>query len=273
MSKISQKKVTQFRDKIYDYYHDNKRLFPWRSTSDPYFILVSEVMLQQTQTERVRIKYIEFIRRFPTVFSLSNASLRDILTVWQGLGYNRRALYLKKTADIIVQKHRGIIPTSVDVLQQLPGIGYATACAICAFAFGKPVVFIETNIRTVYIHHFFSKRNHVKDEEIMQLVGQTLDIADPRSWYYSIMDYGAMLKKTNTNSSRKSAHHQKQKPFIGSIRQLRGLIVKTLLSAHQMDFVTISKTINIDEKKFKEIVLQLAKEELIQKNGNVYYIR
>ncbi|MEK7079017.1 MAG: A/G-specific adenine glycosylase, partial [Patescibacteria group bacterium] len=132
-----------------------RRDFPWRNTTDPYHILVSEVMLQQTQVARVMVKFPIFIDQFSNFKELATASTKDILQVWQGMGYNRRALYLKKIAEIVITQYKGKLPDDPAILDTFPGIGEATAASIVAFAFNKPLVFIETNIRRVFIHLFF----------------------------------------------------------------------------------------------------------------------
>src|SRR5690606_15185162 len=155
-------KIEEFKQLIWDFYAGNCRDFAWRNIENPYYILVSEIMLQQTQTHRVKAKYEEFLAVFPTIETLAQSSLRDVLLVWQGLGYYRRARYLHQIAIIIVNEYSGIVPSDPKVLQMFPGLGAATASSICTFAFNLPTVFIETNIRTVFIHHFFCDQEHVK---------------------------------------------------------------------------------------------------------------
>lgn len=228
---ISHQTIDSFRNEVYTYYENNKRSFPWREDLSEYSIFISEVMLQQTQAgPRTVKKYIEFMKRFPDFQALAPASLQDILQVWQGLGYNRRALYLKKAAESIVRDYNGCLPRTIEKLDSLPGIGSATASSIMAFAFNVPVLFIETNIRTVFIHHFFSNSDSVTDEDILELVNHTLDHSRPREWYYALMDYGSMLKKLYKNPSRKSANYTKQSTFEGSTRQLRGAVLRELTS-------------------------------------------
>ncbi|MGE5309130.1 MAG: A/G-specific adenine glycosylase [Deltaproteobacteria bacterium] len=222
--------VRTFRRIVYAYYKRNRRPMPWRSTCDPYRILVSEVMLQQTQVARVMEKYPEFIRAFPTVRALAEAPLARVLKVWQGMGYNRRALYLRKLARTVVAEHDGRIPRDRQTLLGLPGLGPATSACVCAFAFGQAFPFIETNIRSVFIHHFFRGKSGVCDTEILPLVEKTLDRSDPRNWYYALMDYGVHLKATRPNPSRRSSGYKKQSPLEGSVRQARARIVRYLLA-------------------------------------------
>lgn len=203
---------------------------PWRQTTDPYRILVSEVMLQQTQVSRVVPKYEAFIAAFPTVEVLANAPVDALLAAWQGLGYNRRALALKRAAELIVREHGGLVPAALEDLVALPGIGHATAAQILAFAFDTGVPFIETNIRAVYLHEFFPGVEDVPDSAVLPLVAKTLDHARPREWFWALLDYGTYLKASTPNPSRRSRHHTRQSRFEGSNRQLRGRLLAELTS-------------------------------------------
>ncbi|MDH4100099.1 MAG: ArsR family transcriptional regulator [Nitrospirota bacterium] len=261
-----------FRAAVYDYYREHGRPFPWRETQDPYRILVSEIMLQQTQTDRVAGKYDKFIARFPGFASLAAAPLPEVLALWSGLGYNRRALSLKKLAETVMEQYDGTLPSDPRRLLELPGIGSYTAAAIAAFAFNQPSVFIETNIRAVFIHFFFGDAEGVHDREIMPLVEQTLDKDDPRTWYYALMDYGVMLKKLHTNPSRRSAHHKKQSPFKGSNREVRGWILKALLSRPEMTVAELSEESGIDRARIGLNLAGLRKEGLVKENGERYSI-
>lgn len=263
--------ISNFQDIIYDYYTDYGRKFPWRETNNPYHIVVSEFMLQQTQTSRVETPYTTFITLFPDFPSLAAAPLQAVLTAWRGLGYNRRALNLKKTAEIVTNQFDNNLPRDPDTLMTFPGIGRATAGAIACFAFQKPVVFIETNIRTVYIYFFFQHVTPVKDTTLLPLVKETLDITNPRYWYYALMDYGVMLKKRYTFLNKKSAHYQKQPPFKGSDRQIRGLILKKLVTRPYTEFELL-KNLKCDSKRGKKILFQLEKEGFIKKEGDTLSI-
>ena len=219
-----QKKVLQCGDQ---YFRD----MSWRQTNDPYKIFLSEVMLQQTQVDRVKEKYQQFVKAFPTVQKLAQAEFSQVLALWSGLGYNRRALWLHQAAKIVVEKYHSEFPDGVDLLDELPGIGSHTAGAIVAFAFNKPAVFIETNIRSVFIHEFFHDKKNIDDKQILSLIQETLYSNNPQKWYWALMDYGAVLKKQEKNPSRKSKHYAKQSQFEGSNRQLRGKILRLLIQA------------------------------------------
>ncbi|MFX1258294.1 MAG: A/G-specific adenine glycosylase, partial [Promethearchaeota archaeon] len=187
--------IQLFRDIIYSYYKQYGRDFPFRKKITPYYVLISEIMLQQTQTTTVSKKFLNFIKIFSDFESLAKAPLKELLKAWQGLGYNRRALALKKIAQTIVHKYNGKLPDKIGILEGFPQIGKATASSIVTFAFNKPEIFIETNIRRVYIYFFFPQRNNIADKEILPIVEKTIDLSSPRKWYYALMDYGVMLKK------------------------------------------------------------------------------
>jgi A/G-specific adenine glycosylase len=224
-------------------------------------------MLQQTQVSRVVQKYVEFINTFPHIEFLAEATLRDVLTVWHGLGYNRRALSLKRLAEIVKTTYGGYISSHVSLLMQLPGIGNATANAVCAFAFNQPVIFIETNVRTVFIYHFFSTKDTVKDSEIRPLVERTLDYDNPKHWYNALMDYGVALKKYCSNPGRKSAHHKEQSPFEGSARQVRGAILRALVTKPRQTFNELIKAVRFDPDVVKKNIQSLEKERLVVNKG------
>lgn len=255
---------------IYSHYTEHGRVLPWRMTDDPYHILISEVMLQQTQVTRVVEKYDAFLTRFPDFHVLASAPLADILSLWQGLGYNRRALALKNIAQRVVADHQGILPSSREVLAGLPGIGMATASAICAFAFNAPVVFIETNIRAVFMDAFFRGRERVRDEEVLPFVTATLDEQNPRIWYSALMDYGAMLKKTGAVANEQGAAFRRQPPFKGSDRQVRGAIVKCLVEAQGRSAEEIARMTGHDMERIRSNLSRLASEGLVAEAHGLY---
>lgn len=262
---------TQFKKEVWEYYHANARPMPWRETRDPYKILVSEVMLQQTQVPRVMIKYQEFIAAFPNVKSLADAPLADVLAKWQGLGYNRRAKFLKQTAQKIVEEYNGVFPQEHSQLVTLPGIGPATAAAILTYAYNKPIPFIETNIRAVYIHHFFKDEHDITDKQLEPLIAQTIDHNNPREWNWALMDYGTYLKKQHKNPATKSKHHVKQSKFEGSKRQKRGKILKHLLECGVATRAQLMEVTGADPHLLDDIIKQLLDENmLMQKNGKYF---
>ncbi len=260
----------QFRKTIWEYYTSNKRSFPWRKTRDPYKILVSEVMLQQTQALRVAPKYKSFLKKFPTTRVLAKAELSDVLKEWQGLGYNRRALYLKHCAEKIESDFNGKFPKDFKILCSLPGIGLATAGDIMAFAWNIPVVVIETNIRSVFIYFFFNDKKKIHDKDILPLIEKTLDMKNPREWYWALFDYGAYLKQTG-NPSRRSAHHTRQSKFEGSFRQKRSLILRMILQKPRTEKEML-KASGYNRAVIAKILKDLETEKLIKKTDGVYYI-
>lgn len=239
---------SDFQKKIWAFHADHKRDLPWRTPRvqpdphghlDLYGVLVSEMMLQQTQVTRVLTKYPEFLSAFPDFASLAAAPLPEVLRAWQGLGYNRRGKYLWQTAQVVLHTHwhtTGMaisIPMVADV-DALPGIGPATAASICCFTYNQPVVFIETNIRKVYLYHFFPDQDQVHDDQVMAMVAQTLDVSAPREWYYALMDYGAYLSTVVENPNTKSRHYVRQSKFAGSDRQIRGRLLREHLQGHSI---------------------------------------
>jgi A/G-specific adenine glycosylase len=240
---------------------------PWRETSDPYRILVSELMLHQTQADRVIPKYQDFLDAFPDVRRLAAAGLGEVLAKWQGLGYNRRARYLHEAARHIVAEHDGQVPGSEELLRQLPGVGPYTAGAVAAFAFGQPVVFIETNIRRVYLHVFRPGREKVTDAELLPFVAVTMDSRRPRDWYYALMDYGASLAGQFTNSNRRSAHYRRQSRFHGSTREVRGRIIRTLTRVGRLERMELERQVALGDERFGPAVEGLVRDGLIRENG------
>jgi A/G-specific adenine glycosylase len=265
-------RIRLFRKKVYDYYDREGRDLPWRKKVNPYRVLVSEIMLQQTQVARVIEKYHEFLAAFPNFSALAEAPLSRLLKVWSGMGYNRRALALRALAQEVADDHGGRLPRDRETLVALPGIGKYTAGAVMAFAFEEPVVFMDTNIRRVFIHEFFHGRQNIHDDEIIPLVERTLDAANPRKWYNALMDYGAMLKEKHGNPNRRSAHYVRQSPFDGSNRQVRGRILKALVAESPLSAAEIMKKSGMDRERVMKNLADLEREGFIRKQGRNYRI-
>lgn len=285
------------------------RDLPWRRTYDPYAIWISEVMLQQTQVSRVDGRWQRWLERFPTVDALAAAAPSDVLEEWQGLGYNRRALSVHRAAQAISEAG-GVFPQDPKELVKLPGIGPATAAGIRAFAFNLHGVYLETNVRTVFLHELYPQAEGVPDSELIPLVELTCpasveDAVDavaagadaavntaaetdeteltPRSWYYALLDYGAYLKKTIPNPSRRSKSHVKQSRFEGSHRQKRAELLRVLL-AHKDEGGAVFETLHqelcqievnagretLDEQVTLGLLEELAKEGFCQKNDEYW---
>ena len=228
---ISNNTLTEFQQTLIAEGASLYREMPWRIDRSPYYILVSEIMLQQTQVSRVVPKFKQFVTQFPDFTSLAEAHLGDVLSAWSGLGYNRRAKYLHQAAREVEARYDGVLPNTEKDLVTLSGIGTATAGAIMAYAYNMPSIFIETNIRTVYLHHFFYGHESVSDAEITALVERTIDTSEPRHFYWALMDYGTHLKAEKKGSITASKQYKKQSPLKGSIREVRGKILKIL--AHE----------------------------------------
>jgi A/G-specific adenine glycosylase len=257
---------------ILAHYLQNPRSMPWRETRDPYAVLVSEIMLQQTQVERVRSKYGEFLAHFPTLATLASASLLDVLKIWQGLGYNRRAIYLTRCAEEVVAQHNGIFPATVQQLQALPGIGPYTARAVAAFCFDVAEPLIETNIRTVYIHFFFHEHDKVSDRDIMPLIEATLDRDNPRQWYYALMDYGVMLKQLHPNPGQRSRHYSRQSRFEGSNRQLRSRLLRQIIEQPGITLKQLLALIPAEQSMVLGNLEAMQREGFLIKKGRDYRV-
>lgn len=245
------------------YYRSHGRhALPWRKTSDSYRILVSEVMLQQTQVPRVIEKYAEFLEAFPTVGALADAQFAQVLSVWSGLGYNRRARFLHEAARAVAVHHGGYVPREEAALCALPGIGTYTARAVRTFAYNEPAVLVETNIRAAVIHHCFPPNCEVHDRDVEAAVESMLPRRNPRVWYWALMDYGAHVKRMHKNPARRSAQYTRQSPFAGSRRQVRGAIVRALSGGPQTRRQLVS--LGFPREQLDDALSTLIRDRLIE---------
>ena len=260
------------------------RDLPWRNTRDPYAILVSEVMLQQTQVSRVLGRWERWIETFPTARALAVAPVTPVLELWQGMGYNRRALNLKRSAEEVVARFGGQVPQGRGELLSLPGVGPATAAGVRAFAFCQPGVYLETNVRTVFLHELYQGRDKVPDKELEPLVAATCPEAGARvrSWYYALLDYGAHLKRTLPNPSRRSAQHTRQSAFAGSHRQKRAYLLRRVLEAPAStgqladDLSQAERSAGrpaLSEEQVAAIMGELAREGFVEQAGGLWHCR
>jgi A/G-specific adenine glycosylase len=256
-----------FQAVVWDYYAANGRTMPWRDDPSPYRVLVSELMLQQTQVARVISKFTDFIESFPTVQALADTSLADVLVCWQGLGYNRRAKFLHETAKKIVNEFDGEFPATLQGMTELPGVGRNTAGAILAYAFEKRAVFVETNIRTVFFHCFFADNKLVDDREILALVERTLPTEHIREWYWALMDYGSYLKRAAGGRLDTSAHYKKQAPLKGSVREVRGQIVR-VLSQGPLTETALRRALAADDR-FEGALDGLVRDGLVSRHADL----
>lgn len=266
---LTEQEILLFRQKIYDFYYLRKRSFAWRNDITPYKVVVSEVMLQQTQTSRVVHKFEEWIDAFPDFTTLANATVGQVLSRWQGLGYNRRGLALYEFARRIILEFDGVVPQDIEQLKTFKNIGSNTAGSICAFAFNKPVTFIETNIRTVFIYEFFKNEKNIDDKQLLPLISATVDEKSPRDWYYALMDYGVYLKKELKVSNVASKHYAKQSKFVGSKRQVRGLVIKIVSKVGKITLDELQELILLELPKntydIESVVDDLRKEGFLEK--------
>lgn len=286
----------ELRARIYLRGRELYRDLPWRHTQDPYQIWVSEAMLQQTQVSRVDGRWQSWLERFPSVVALAQASSADVLDEWQGLGYNRRALALWRAAQQMVELHGGEVPREARELVALPGIGPATAAGIRAFAFDAPGVYLETNVRSVFLHELYPGEKGVPDRALVPAVEAACPAAaanvagcdvpmTPRSWYYALLDYGAYLKQTLPNPSRRSSGHTRQSKFEGSHRQKRAEVVRMLLAARTSEpggltVADVSRGLTevelaagreaIDEAHARVILDELVSEGFCRKAGKLW---
>lgn len=260
-----------FRSFVWNYFEAHQRDFLWRRQTDPYTVLVSEFMLQQTQTRRVEERLPSFLSRFPDIFALARAGAGQVLEEWMGLGYNRRALALWRTARVIAQEHQGRVPEDPEVLMGMPGIGPYTSRAIPCFAYNLPQTFIETNIRRVFLYHFFdADRTKVRDSEILPLISVMLDRKSPRRWYYALMDYGSALKKLVGNANSRGGAYRVQGSFVGSLRQIRGAVLRVLLNKELVESDLVFELegregLNVDSKTVREVLETLEEEGFLDR--------
>jgi A/G-specific adenine glycosylase len=263
--------IAEFRDRVLTLHAENGRSMPWRETHDAYAILVSEVMLQQTQVPRVLPAYERFLAAFPDADALAAAPLEAVLREWQGLGYNRRAVRLKQAAETISADHAGEVPQDFDALVALPGIGPTTAAGVMAFAFGESHVYIETNVRAALLHDFFAAEDDVPDSRLVPVFEAVMDRDDPRTWLYALMDYGAHLKRTVPNPSRRSRHYAAQSPFEGSRRQKRSRLLRAV-----MDGATspdeLAASLDLEFVEVEEILSELAEEGFLVAEDGRYTV-
>lgn len=221
-----------FRELVWGQGHELYRDMPWRAEPTLYNVLVSEIMLQQTQVSRVLVKFDEFMHAFPTIEAAAHASLADILRAWSGLGYNRRAKYLHDALRLIDSQGA---PQTLESLVKLPGIGPNTAAAIMNYVYEVPTAYIETNIRTVYFNYFFHSETQVTDKALLTIVEETMDKEHPREWFWALMDFGSDLKTKGLGRLDMSKHYVKQTPLKGSVREVRGAILQELGMADLME--------------------------------------
>lgn len=257
--------VVRFQAVVREFFEGAARPMPWRETNDPYRILVSEFMLQQTQVARVLPKYEAFLERFPTIETLAEANLSDVLALWQGLGYNRRGKNLRDAARFVCDHFGGVVPSEPEQLERLPGVGGYTASAVAAFAFARPVVVLETNIRRLFIHYFLQLEENVHDRQIEPLIRETLPSRGVREWYYALMDYGSYLGRTFANPNRRSRHYTRQSAFAGSVREVRGRIVRVLTARGTLTMMELERAVGPTDERFVPALDALERDGIVRR--------
>tara|TARA_Y100000310_G_scaffold247779_1_gene253477 strand:- start:548 stop:1318 length:771 start_codon:yes stop_codon:yes gene_type:complete len=255
--------MTLFQFKILSWYEKNRRELPWRRTKNPYYILVSEMMLQQTQVDRVIPKYEAWLQAFPSLKTLAIASKEEVLQLWSGLGYNNRALRLQQLAQLLKDKP---FPQTEEELLALPGIGPYTARAILAFAFNKEVPVVDTNIRRVLIHELKLQEN-ISEKELEEVALQQIPQGKSRLWHNALMDYGS-LEKTARKTGIKPL--STQPTFEGSERQTRGKVVRALLQRKKLSMEELQEL--CDHPNLSSILEKMEKDELITNKENMFMI-
>lgn len=269
---LAPRQAAAFRERVYaDWRARGRHDLPWRRTTDPYAVLVSEVMLQQTQVTRVVPRYEEWLTEFPTFDALASAPTEAVLRAWSGLGYNRRALALKRAAEVVSAEHGGVLPRDEAALRALPGVGPATAAGVIAFAFGEPARYLETNVRAALIHDFFPGRDDVRDAEILPVLDAVMDRDDPRSWCHALLDYGWALKRSVPNPSRRSAHHARQSRFEGSRRQKRARLLRAVMEAPGMD-ASGAAGVGVEPAEAAGMLDDLVAEGFLREDGGRYSV-
>ncbi len=273
----------EFNAKLFEWHKTNYRAMSWRNTHDPYRILISEIMLQQTQVDRVRKKYKEFLYKFPNIQTLASAPLGDVLRVWSGLGYNRRAKYLHKLAQIVAQEHNGKFPNDFSSLVSLPGVGISTAGALLAFAFKEDTPMIDTNIRRILVRCFYKNKEIPNDKVLYAFAQEIIPKGKGREWNYAMLDLGATYCTARNHSDKcplilfhgKVADFIYKKPqsqFKGSVRFYRGKILKLLIDHQHLTLRNIQKEIINDQNLLLSILERLQSEGIIKKNKDRYFL-
>jgi A/G-specific adenine glycosylase len=273
--------LDEFKGAVYAFYARSGREFPWRGENvPPWAVLVSEFMLQQTQTERVIPFFNNWMRQWPSPEALHNAPFEHVLRAWLGLGYNRRCRFLKECARVITTDYAGIVPNTPSELLKLPGIGAYTAGAIACFAYNYPSVFIETNIRAALIQFFFQNEavssQKVPDADLFPLLEAFLDEENrknPRKWYYALMDFGADIKKQGANPNHISAHYVKQSKFEGSFRQMRGRVVKILTLQGASSAEDLAEAARMKKEDLYNVLEALKKDSMVSESQGIYRVK
>ena len=251
-------------------WHNNEPRYPQKLNRNltPYHILVSEIMLQQTQIPRVLEKFPQFIEAFPNWETLARTDTQKLFKIWQGMGYWRRAKYLRECAGAVENVYGGTLPKEPEALMTLPGIGHYTAHAVTCFAYQNPKAFIDTNIRRVFINAFFADKQNVTDKEILPIAQNAVWTPNPREWHYALMDYGSLVLGNTRSLNKQSRHYARQSKFEGSFRSYRAEVIRYLTQNKKASQKAIHTHLSNSPYKTKEILVALAKDNIIHKKGS-----
>jgi len=266
--KITDEEITQFQSNVLSFYKTHRRDLPWRKTTDPYKILISELMLQQTQVSRVIKYYEKWIKRWPTIDSLVHASRRDVLKAWMGLGYNTRGINLHRAAQKIVNDYDGDMLEAMKNHEEIPGVGKYTSRAVQIFATNVNLVTVDTNIRRIFIHEFHLFED-VSDRELWLLAERCLPKGLSRVWHNALMDYGALFltaQKTRVKSKTK------QSRFEGSDRQIRAQILRQLLE-RSLSLSDLQKILEVEQNRLQQILGKMVQGNLIAAKNKRFQVK
>jgi A/G-specific adenine glycosylase len=273
------------RDALLEWFRANDPGYPWRGTRDPYAVLVSEVMLQQTQASRVAEAFPRFMARFPDLASLAAASPADVLREWGGLGYARRAVALHRAARAVIAEDDGVVPNEVPVLEALPGIGPYTASAVASIAFGAPVAAIDTNVRRVVSRLTYGREaDVVTTADVRRAAAAWLAIEEPGDWNQAVMDLGrAVCRPTPrcdvcplagscrfraSGRARRRAGVRSQPAFEGSMRQVRGAVLRELRGrARPAPIETIAAALSLPVPRVDLAVDALERDGIVERTA------
>jgi len=268
LKRISAESIKRFQKKIFLFYKKNKRDLPWRKTTDPYKILLSEIMLQQTQVKRVVVYYEKWIARWFTIHAFASAALPEVLQMWMGLGYNTRAINLHNTAKKIVDIFDGDVLRAMQQYKELPGIGKYTSQAVQIFSTNADLITVDTNIRRIFISEFDLPEN-ISERDLWILAEQCLPVGKSRDWHNALMDYGALRLTAHKTGIRPTT---RQTQFEGSNRQIRAQILRHVLEK-PMTGKELTQTLKIDQERLEPILEKMINQHILLKKNNTYLLK
>jgi len=270
-------RIVRGHDALREWYRTRKRAYPWRGVRDPYLVLVSEVMLQQTQASRVIAAFRSFVSRFPTVEALEAAPRADVLREWGSLGYPRRAVALHEASRAIVREHDGVVPRDPSVLERLPGIGPYTAAAVASLAFGAAVPALDVNVRRV-VGRVVLGRDDARADAVREAAERWIDRASPAEWNQALMDVGrehcrprprcegcplARACRFRAQGAQPGPPLRRQSRYEGSMRQLRGSILRVLRERERATLTALAHSSRRSREEVRVAVQGLHEEGMV----------